>query len=83
MAMELAVSDRLGDLQLELGKVNGLLATMRAIGSSENDGPSSEDVVNVIRLLADIVSPACEELTAIVEEVGEKYRASRNTGSGR
>jgi hypothetical protein len=72
MAMELAVSDRLFDLQLELGKVNGLVATMRAIGSSEGDGPSSEEVMNMIRLLEDIVSPAYEELTAIVEEVEEE-----------
>ena len=67
LAMELAVSDRLFDLQLELGKANGLLATMRAIGSSEGDGPSSEDVINMIRVLEDIVSPAYEELTAILE----------------
>jgi hypothetical protein len=72
MVMELAVSDRLFDLQLELGKVNGLVATMRAIGSSEGDGPSSEDVMNMIRVLEDIVSPAYEELTAIVEEVEEE-----------
>ena len=72
MAMELAVSDRLFDLQLELGKANGLLATMRAIGSSEGDGPSSEDVMNMIRVLEDIVSPAYEEVTAIVEEVEQE-----------
>jgi hypothetical protein len=72
MVFKLKVIDRLGDLQLELAKVNGLLATMRAIGSSEGDGPSSEEVMNMIRVLEDIVSPAYEEQTAIVEEVEEE-----------
>jgi hypothetical protein len=81
MAMELAVNDRLSDLQIELGKLNGLLATMIAIGSSENEGPSSEDVMNMIRALEDIASPAYEELTAILED--HKTTPAHKTGRGK
>jgi hypothetical protein len=74
-SFNIKVIDRLGDLQLELAKLNGLLATMVAIGSSHRDGPTCEEVVNAIYVIEDIVRPAYEELTAIVEEIGEEDSA--------
>jgi hypothetical protein len=71
-SFKIKVIDRLGDLQLELAKLNGLLATMVAIGSSHRDGPTTEEVVNMIYVIEDIVRPAYEELTAIVEEIEEE-----------
>lgn len=73
MAFELKVIDRLGDLQLDLAKVDGMLNTMLAIGSYEGDGPSSGDVMNMLQMLSDVVSPAYAELKDIVGEVEEEH----------
>ena len=73
MASELAVIDRLCNIHLELEKVEGTLNTVSTIGDVDSPcQPSPKDVVNMLSLLADIVSPACEELKAIMEEMNAK-----------
>lgn len=73
MASELAVVDRLGDLQLELEKVNGTLATILSVGNPESMiGPSPREFLNLVQMLEDAISPASEELGAIVQEIEQK-----------
>jgi len=69
MTASLAVNDRLGDLLLCLEKVDGTLATILDVGSEESvNQPSPKQLLGMLQLLADVVTPACEELEAIIRE---------------
>ena len=62
-----AVNDRLGALLLSLEKVDGALATILDVGSEESmNQPSPKQLLSMLQLLADVESPACEELEAIM-----------------
>jgi len=78
-----AVSDRLFNLHLDLEKVDGTLGTILQVGSAESVGqPSPGEFLNMLQLLADIVSPVCEELEAIMQEI-ETQAASPTLRQGR
>lgn len=62
------VSDRLSDVHLELKKVEGTLGTLLSVGSEESSlSPSAEDVMGMMQMLADVVTPACSEIDAIIQ----------------
>lgn len=78
-----SVSDRLFDLHLDLEKVDGTLGTILQVGSAESMGqPSPGEFLNMLQLLADVVSPACEELEAIMQEI-DTQAASPTLSQGR
>jgi hypothetical protein len=64
------VSDRLSDVHFELKKVEGTFGTLLSVGSEESPlSPSSEDVLAMMQLLSDIVTPACSEIDAIIQSL--------------
>jgi hypothetical protein len=76
MTTSLAVIDRLCNIHLDLEKVDGTLNTILTVGNVESDlQPSPKEMLNMLQLLADIVSPACEELETIMREMNAKDAA--------
>lgn len=70
---ELAIIDRLNDIYLDLRKVSGTLATITSLCNEESMlEPAPEEVLGMVELFKDIVSPACDELKAIMEEMNEQ-----------
>jgi hypothetical protein len=70
MTASLAVIDRLSELHEDLEKVRGTLAMTLNVGNPDSEMEiSPKEFLNMLQLLADIVSPVCEELEAIMHEL--------------
>jgi hypothetical protein len=76
MTASLAPIDRLAYLREDLEKVNGTLAMTLSVGNPDSEMEiSPKEFLNMLQLLADVVSPACEELEAIMQEMNDKDMA--------
>ena len=71
--MGLALIDQINYVRMDLEKVDGTLCTMLSLGDEDSlaEPPSHKQVMGLLQLLADVVSPACEELDAIVKQLAE------------
>jgi hypothetical protein len=73
----LAVIDRLDELHDDLKKVEGTLAMILRMGNAETvvTDPDPEQFLSMLQLLGDVVTPVCDGLGAIVQEMGDKEAA--------
>lgn len=73
MTTTLAPIDRLCDLHCRLETVDGALDTILSVSGPDSlDPPSPKELLNMVQLLAYAVTPACEELKAIMPELETK-----------
>jgi hypothetical protein len=76
MASELALIDRLCNIHLDLEQVDGTLATIIDLGNEKaSNQPSPKQFLRMLQLLDDIVSPSCEKLEAIIQELDARDSA--------
>jgi hypothetical protein len=68
-----ALIDGLSDIHLDLSKVEGTLSTILDLGNEDAPlQPTPKQLLGMLQLLADVVTPACDDLKEIIDGIGEE-----------